>query len=87
MTELTANQIQKYQKYSIPQLIKKAERKFNKFIRTRDLDKPCISCGRYSRLEAGHYYSGGHHPALRFNELNVNGSANIVTVMRFFREI
>jgi hypothetical protein len=33
----------------------------------------CISCGKYSTLQAGHYYSGGHYPELRFNEQNVNG--------------
>ena len=45
---------------------------FNKFIRLRDQDKGCISCNA-TVTEAGHYYSQGHHSALRFNEVNTNG--------------
>ena len=53
-------------------LIKKAQFIFNKFIRERDKDKGCISCN--SGVDhAGHYLSQGHHSALRFNEVNVNG--------------
>ena len=48
---------------------------FNKFIRTRDKDKPCISCGKVSGKaeQAGHYRSVGSCPELRFEELNVYG--------------
>lgn len=54
------------------QLIPAAQRAFNAWIRQRDKDMPCISCG--GRVEqAGHYYSAGHHGALRFNENNVHG--------------
>lgn len=67
------SQIKKYQKKSIPQLIKLATEKFNAFIRERDQDQPCISCGEFKQLMAGHYYSGGHYPETRFNEDNVNG--------------
>ncbi len=64
--------IQKYSKYSQPELIKKAQIVFNKFIRERDADKSCISCG--SRVEqAGHFYSAGHYSMLRFHEYNCNG--------------
>ncbi len=58
---------------SIPQLKKLAEKHFNKFIRLRDQDKPCASCGRYTTLQAGHFYSGGHYSALKFDEDNVHG--------------
>jgi len=58
---------------TIPQLIKTAERHFNKFIRERDRDKPCISCGKYTKLQAGHFYSGGHYSALKFDEDNCHG--------------
>lgn len=58
---------------SIPALIKIAERHFNKFIRERDQGKPCVSCGKFKRLEAGHFYSAGHYSALRFEEDNVHG--------------
>jgi hypothetical protein len=56
----------------LPKLLKKAQIVFNKFIRLRDKDKGCISCGA-TVTEAGHYYSQGHHSALRFNEINTNG--------------
>lgn len=48
---------------------------FNKYIRLRDKDKGCICCNR--RLEgtydAGHFYSVGAYPNLRFDEDNVHG--------------
>jgi hypothetical protein len=52
--------------------IKEAQAAFNRFIRTRDAGKPCISCGRNTKAntDAGHYRSTGAQPALRFNELN-----------------
>lgn len=55
-------------------LADKAQKMFNKFIRLRDFDKPCISCGTTANVkyDAGHYISVGHSSALRFNELNVN---------------
>lgn len=46
---------------------------FNAFIRLRDKDLPCISCGNWSnRFDAGHYYSAGNHSFLRFDEDNVH---------------
>jgi len=65
--------IQRYKNKTVPQLIKIAARHFHKFIRERDKDKPCVSCGEWKTLEAGHFYSGGHYPELRFNEFNVHG--------------
>ena len=64
--------IQRYRKKSISQLKKIAETHFNKFIRLRDKGQSCISCNNQFN-QAGHYYSGGHHSALKFNENNVNG--------------
>lgn len=52
-------------------LLKKAQETFNRWIRERDKDKGCISCGGPVD-HAGHYLSQGHHSAFRFNELNVN---------------
>jgi len=48
---------------------------FNKFIRLRDKDKGCISCATSldKKFDAGHYYSTGSYPELRFNEDNVHG--------------
>lgn len=47
---------------------------FNKFIRLRDADLPCISCGTIANVkyDAGHYLSVGSYPNLRVNEMNVN---------------
>ena len=48
---------------------------FNKYIRLRDKDKPCISCDRplIGKYDAGHFMSCGSHPNLRFMETNVHG--------------
>ena len=48
---------------------------FNKYIRLRDANKPCISCDRplTSKFDAGHFFSVGRYPNLRFCEDNVHG--------------
>jgi hypothetical protein len=53
---------------------KEAQTAFNFFIRLRDADQPCISCGRHhqGQYHAGHYLSVGARPELRFEELNVH---------------
>jgi hypothetical protein len=58
---------------------KLAQAMFNKFIRMRDADKPCISCGRehveWTRggsWDCGHFRSVGAAPELRFEELNAH---------------
>jgi len=56
----------------LPKLLKRAQDVFNRFIRERDKDKGCISCGAPVE-QAGHYFSQGHHSALRYNEINTNG--------------
>ena len=73
LEELDIKVIQKYKKYRIAELRKIATRYFNKFIRERDADKPCVSCKKYKVLQAGHFYSAGHYPALEYNEKNVHG--------------
>ena len=57
---------------SLPKLLAKAQVVFNAWIRRRDKNLNCISCPAQV-TEAGHYYSQGHHSALRFNEINTNG--------------
>lgn len=54
--------------------LREAQAAFNAFIRARDHDQPCISCGRFhtGSYDAGHYRSVGAQPALRFNEANVH---------------
>lgn len=51
-----------------------AEKAFNKYIRIRDRDNPCISCGRSDAAtwNAGHYRSVGSSAHLRFSENNVH---------------
>ena len=53
------------------------QRVFNTYIRMRDKDKPCISSGRplKGKYDAGHYYSTGAYPNLRFHEDNVHGQS------------
>jgi hypothetical protein len=48
---------------------------FNTYIRLRDKDKGCITCSKPFRdkYDAGHFFSVGSYPALRFNEDNVQG--------------
>ena len=60
---------------------KKAQSEFNKYIRLRDRDKPCISCGyiwgennHQRQAHASHYISVGASKHLRFNEDNVHKS-------------
>jgi len=51
-----------------------AQKVFNKFIRLRDANDPCISCGNLNanQYHAGHYKTTKARPDLRFNEDNVN---------------
>ena len=60
---------------SLPVLLRLAQASFNKWIRQRDRFSGCISCGA-TVTEAGHYYSQGHHSALRFSEVNTNGQCS-----------
>jgi hypothetical protein len=55
--------------------LKLAQQVFNKFIRLRDKDKPCISCnaktGSYT-ITAGHYFPSTNK-SVTFNEDNLHG--------------
>jgi hypothetical protein len=48
---------------------------FNQFIRMRDQHKGCVSCGKLlnTKFDAGHFYSVGSYPNLRFTETNCFG--------------
>ncbi len=46
---------------------------FHKYIRLRDCQLPCISCGQFNKLQAGHFYNAGNYASLRFDDKNVNG--------------
>lgn len=51
-----------------------AQQAFNAWIRQRDADLPCISCGREhdGQWHAGHYLTVGARPELRFDPRNVH---------------
>lgn len=54
-----------------------AQKVFNTYIRLRDKNKPCVSCGKHLKdndINASHYFSVGSSPNLRFNEDNVHNS-------------
>lgn len=61
---------------SIPKLKKKAQIVFNSYIRQRDSDQPCISCGQYKPLQAGHYYPTQGYDGLRFDAFNCHGECS-----------
>lgn len=54
--------------------LKEAQAAVNRYVRARDKDEPCISCGRYheGQYHAGHYRSVGSSPELRFELLNIH---------------
>ena len=54
--------------------LNEAQTAFNAYIRFRDAELPCVSCGRHhtGQYHAGHYRSVGAAPQLRFNEDNVH---------------
>ncbi len=61
----------------IRDLVAAAQEVFNKWVRARDADLPCVSCGVENppmtsggQWDAGHFLNRGSHPALRFNEDN-----------------
>jgi hypothetical protein len=49
------------------------QKKINKLVRERDKGKPCISCGEFKPLFAGHYISVGRRKALRYDLRNIHG--------------
>lgn len=63
---------------TLSQLVKEAQAEFNRFIRARDYELPCISCGDFTPMtrggdyDCGHYRSVGANPELRFHEQNAN---------------
>lgn len=53
--------------------LKETQAVVNQYIRLRDADLPCVSCGRFhdGQWHAGHFRSAGGHPELRFEPLNI----------------
>jgi len=78
---MDSKEIKKYKGKTIANLKVIAQKWFNLYIRLRDTDENgighCISSGRVLKIpsdkaHAGHLYSAGHYPLLRFNEDNVH---------------
>jgi len=63
---------------TLPQLKKRARASFQKWIRARDKDQPCISCGTtYAKQwDASHYYKAETHTGLLFDERNAHRSCS-----------
>ena len=59
--------------------LREAQSVFNSYIRERDSNLPCVSCGKHhtGQYHAGHYLSVGSHPELRFAECNVHKQCSV----------
>ena len=64
----------KWELMSTVQRINKAKQVFQKWIRKRDKDDPCISCGTVSSdlWDGGHYLKAEIYTGVIFNEINVH---------------
>ena len=60
-------------KYPTNKLIQKVQEKVNEYIRFRDANKFCISCGRKGVTDAGHFISISQCQKLRFDFRNIHG--------------
>ena len=60
-------------------LLKLAEKVVNTYIRLRDLNKPCCSCGHLEgrQFHSGHYENVAGKQQLRFYTLNINKQCSI----------
>lgn len=77
-TQNTKKQKQEFRKKeseSLPFLKRQARLHFHKWIRNRDKNSGCISCGipLTTKFDAGHFWNSNNHSAVRFSEHNVNG--------------
>lgn len=59
--------------------LKETQKVFNEYIRLRDKDEPCISCGCLDAPQwcAGHFRTRGAASNLRFSEQNVHKQCNM----------
>jgi hypothetical protein len=52
----------------------------NKYVRNRDANKPCCTCGTTSKnikYDAGHCFTRGSRPELRFNVTNIHKQCSV----------
>ena len=80
-TEKVERKLLAYRKLKLKKLadwMREAQASFNAYIRERDRDLPCISCGCFTPMtrggdyDCGHYRSVGANPELRFEESNAH---------------
>lgn len=59
---------------SLSEWLREVQRHCNLYVRLRDANEPCISCGRYhqGQYHAGHYRTTKAAPHLRFNLDNIH---------------
>jgi hypothetical protein len=58
---------------TVQDLVKAAQLVFNKYIRERDKEQPCISCKQKpKKVNAGHFWNANNHWNVRFDEDNVH---------------
>lgn len=70
--------LKKAKQPSLKELKDSLQRLVNKYIRLRDKDEPCISCGKWSnKFDAGHYINQGSTGALRYNEDNIHKQCSL----------
>ena len=62
-----------YLEYTLPQLLKIAVRLTHDFVKLRDKDDPCISCGNfYGEMQAGHLFKAELYTTLKLDLLNIH---------------
>lgn len=77
---IEAKTIQKYKSKNHSKLVQEAQKWVNAYVRQRDAvndrgDFVCISCGKFKpkhQCNAGHYFSRGGYPSVRFDLDNVH---------------
>jgi hypothetical protein len=58
---------------TVQDIVKAAQIVFNKYIRERDKNETCISCGNIpKKSNAGHFWNANNHWNVRFDEDNVH---------------
>lgn len=57
----------------VSHVIQRLQKKVNEYVRKRDRDRFCISCGTSSISDAGHYIAVGRCEKLRFDLDNIHG--------------
>lgn len=64
--------------------LKRTEKAVNAFVRERDREQPCISCGTNDAAEwhAGHWKSVGANSALRFDPANIHRQCDQCNVFK-----